>query len=151
MQVTILPATVQHLKAVKAIDETLFGTDTYPLFALRQLLDIAGGLFKVAVVDEHIVGYAIGHYDSVSGDAWFLSLGVLPGYSGKGIGQELTSILIKEVEEKGAKRICLTVLPDNKYGIRLYERLGFVEDHLEDDYYGDGVARIIMVRTAGKV
>lgn len=151
MQAVIKQATVQHLKMVKRIDETLFGTDSYPLFALRQLLDISGGLFKVAFFDEDIVGYAIGHYDAASGDAWFLSLGVLPQNGGKGIGQQLTSSLLKDVEEKGAKCCYLTANPGNLHAIRLYERLGFVPDRLEENYYGDGISRIIMVRTFGKV
>ncbi|MBC5991828.1 GNAT family N-acetyltransferase [Pontibacter cellulosilyticus] len=148
MQVNIRAATVHDLKAVKAIDETLFGAETYPLFALRQLLDITNGLLLIAEESDKIAGYAIGHYNAVQEEAWFLSLGVLPEVRGLGIGESLTKGLINAVEQLGAKCIYLTVHPSNMGGIRIYEKLGFVKDSAENDYYGDGSPRLIMVKTS---
>jgi [ribosomal protein S18]-alanine N-acetyltransferase len=151
MAALIRAASFEDLKAVKAIDETLFGADTYPLFALRQLLDITSSLFKVALLDDKVVGYAIGHYNAEVKEAWFLSLGVLKAYSGKGIGEKLTLTLLEEAEEKGAKASYLTVHPENKRGLSIYKKLGFEEREWVSGYYGDGVPRIIMVRASGKV
>lgn len=151
MKAHIRSATAQELKTIKAIDETLFGDDTYPLFALRQLFDITNGLIMVAVLENRIVGYAIGHYEPESGNAWFLSLGVLPEQRGKGTGERLTKALIEAVEAKGARACRLTVHPGNTGGYRIYERLGFVAQETQEDYYGDGSPRIIMVRTSDEV
>ncbi|MEJ8802437.1 GNAT family N-acetyltransferase [Pontibacter sp. H249] len=151
MALYLRAATVEDLKAVKAIDEALFGEDTYPLFALRQMLDITEGLFKVALLDDKVVGYAIGHYNSEAKQAWLLSLGVLLAYRGQGIGEKLTHTLLAEVEAKGANTSYLTVHPDNKQGINIYKKLGFVEHHSVSDYYGDGIPRLIMVKASGKV
>ncbi|GAB3201065.1 ribosomal-protein-alanine N-acetyltransferase [Pontibacter aydingkolensis] len=148
MQLQIRPAQLQDLTAVKAVDELLFGQDTYPLFALRQLLDITGDLLLVAEFNESIIGYAIGHYNSETKTAWFLSLGVLPEFRGQSIGEKLIDSLIETVEAKGATAIYLTVDPVNKSGFRLYEKLGFVQHHSKHNYYLDGMPRIVMVRTA---
>ena len=144
----IRAATVEDLKAVKAIDEALFGEDTYPLFVLRQLLDITSSFFKVALLENKVVGYAIGHYHSEAKQAWFLSLGVLQEYGGQGIGEKLTKALLEGVEAKGGRESYLTVHPENKRGISIYKKLGFVEQKYVPDYYGDGVPRLIMVRTS---
>lgn len=142
--IRIQPATLADLKTVKHIDETLFGADTYPMFVLRQLYDITAGLLKVAVVENQVVGYAIAHLDHETGNAWFLSLGVLPNFRGRGIGELLTKTLLQEVSTKGANKALLTVHPDNQAGISIYKRLGFKEKSTTPDYYLDNTPRIVM-------
>ena len=140
----IRTAEIEDLKQVKAIDQSLFKEDSYPVFALRQLLDITNGLMKVAVLEDKIVGYIIGHHNRDEQEAWFLSLGVLPHYRGNKIGEGLTVALTEDVAERGAKDIFLTVHPENKPGRSLYNKLGFKNHQTSEDYYLDGLPRLIM-------
>ena len=142
----IRAAEIEDLQQVKEIDQLLFKEESYPVFALRQLLDITNGLMKVVEFGKTIVGYAIGHYNSEKQEAWFLSLGVMPGYRGRKIGENLTADLIKEVTAMGATSINLTVHPDNKPGINIYEGLGFEAQNTATNYYLDQSPRLIMVK-----
>ena len=147
MQHKIRPASKYDLPAIKSIDKQLFGSESYPSFVLRQLLDLCGSLFKVAVVEDSIKGYAIAQFDATTKRAWFLSLGVLANYQGQGIGRALLSQLLHEVELNGAEMMYLTVMPDNIKAIDLYSSLGFERLTIENDYYGDGAPRLVMVKT----
>jgi ribosomal-protein-alanine N-acetyltransferase len=144
--IKIREAGADDLKSIQDIDQSLFGSESYPLFVLRQFLDISNGLLKVAEVEEEVIGYSIGHYNTETAEGWMLSLGVLPEYRGKEIGQKLSIHLIREIEEKGAAKIFLTVHPDNNPAIRTYQKLGFVKHQHKEDYYLDNSPRILMLR-----
>ncbi len=53
-------------------------------------------------------------------------------------------LLLKKV--KNFKRLSLAVHPDN-HAVKLYESLGFVEESLKENYFGDEEPRLIMVKT----
>lgn len=142
----IRAAEIEDLQQVKVIDLLLFHEESYPLFTLRQLLDITNGLMKVVECGKKIVGYAIGHYNSEKQEAWFLSMGILPGYRGRKLGESLTADMIEEVKALGATSINLTVHPDNKPGINIYESLGFEAHNMATNYYLDHSPRLIMVK-----
>lgn len=144
--IKIREAGPDDLKSIQDIDQSLFGSDSYPLFVLRQFLDITNGLLKVAEVEEEVIGYSIGHYNTETSEGWMLSLAVLPKFRGKEIGRKLSNHLIREIEGKGADRIFLTVHPDNSPAIRTYEKLGFVKHQHKNDYYQDNSPRIVMLR-----
>lgn len=144
--IKIREAGPDDLRTIQDIDQSLFGSESYPLFVLRQFLDITNGLLKVAEVEEEVIGYSIGHFNTETSEGWMLSLAVLPEFRGKEIGQQLSSHLIREIEEKGADKIFLTVHPDNNPAIRTYEKLGFVRHQHKKDYYQDNSPRIVMLR-----
>lgn len=144
--IKIREAGPDDLRTIQDIDQSLFGSESYPLFVLRQFLDITNGLLKVAEVEKEVIGYSIGHYNTETSEGWMLSLAVLPEYRGKEIGQQLSCHLIREIEEKGADKIFLTVHPDNNPAIKTYEKLGFVRHQHKKDYYQDNSPRIVMLR-----
>lgn len=53
-----------------------------------------------------------------------LSMGVRPGWRGRGVGSELLDVLISTAGEHGLPALSLSVEPDNA-ARRLYERAGF--------------------------
>lgn len=142
----IRAAEIEDIKQIKAIDQLLFKNESYPVFALRQLHDITNGLMKVAELDKVIVAYGIGHYNNEKQEAWFLSLGVLPGYRGRQIGEGLISDMVEEVRAMGASSIYLTVHPENEPGINIYEKLGFKIRQAAENYYLDHSPRLVMVK-----
>ncbi|RDV14828.1 N-acetyltransferase [Pontibacter diazotrophicus] len=142
----IRAAEIEDIKQIKAIDQLLFEDESYPIFALRQLHDITNGLMKVAELDKEIVAYGIGHYNNEKQEAWFLSLGVLPCYRGRKIGERLTSDMVEDVKAMGASSIYLTVHPENEHGINIYEKLGFETQQAAENYYLDHSPRLVMVK-----
>lgn len=140
----IRQAHLSDLRDVKAIDQLLFGTDSYPLFVLRQFFDISGEHFLVAETEGEVVGYMLAHYDQDRLQGWLLSLGVLPAHRGKRIGEKLMGACMGLMETKGVAMLYLTVHPDNAAGINIYTRLGFEVQESLPDYYLDNSPRLLM-------
>ena len=53
-----------------------------------------------------------------------LTIAIVPSMRGRGLGEELLSVLLDRAREEGRLRISLSVEPDNP-AIRLYEQHGF--------------------------
>ncbi|WP_299700298.1 N-acetyltransferase [uncultured Pontibacter sp.] len=142
--ITIRHAQLSDLREVKAIDQLLFGADSYPLFVLRQFYDVTGDYLLVAETAGELVGYMLAHYNQDKSLGWLLSLGVLPAHRGKRIGEKLMAACIGQMETKGVATLYLTVHPDNAAGISIYTRLGFEVKEEVADYYLDGSPRLLM-------
>jgi ribosomal protein S18 acetylase RimI-like enzyme len=54
-----------------------------------------------------------------------LSIGVIPGFRGRGIGGALLTALLQEAENTGFSALSLSVEPHNHRAVALYERYGF--------------------------
>jgi ribosomal protein S18 acetylase RimI-like enzyme len=54
-----------------------------------------------------------------------LSVGVWPGYRGRGVGERLMRQALAEARRRGLERVSLSVEPENP-ALHLYRKLGFV-------------------------
>lgn len=142
----IRKASLSDLKSVHDIEVLSFNDGSYPLFVLRQLLDISEDYFLIAEENHKILGYALGNIASPNNQGWILSLGVHPDARGKQIGKVLTKALISLLENNNAKEICLTVHPDNASAIKIYKNFGFEILLESDNYYLDNDPRFVMRR-----
>ncbi len=142
----IRSATLQDIPSIKSIDQLLFQEDSYPLFVLRQFYDISAKYVKVAEVDGAVAGYIIAHYSPEQAIGWLLSLGVLPNFRGRRLGEQLMAACVEEMANLGAKEIFLTVHPDNASGLHIYTRMGFEVREEQSDYYFDSSPRRLMSR-----
>ena len=77
------------------------------------------GAAWVRLLPESDPGY--GFVDAATPE---LSMGVVRGWRGRGIGSRLLDALVTAAREQGLASISLSVEPDN-YARRLYERVGF--------------------------
>ncbi|MDX5418063.1 MAG: GNAT family N-acetyltransferase [Hymenobacteraceae bacterium] len=144
--ITIRKAELADLRPIKAIDQLLFGADSYPLFVLRQFYDISSDYLLVAEISGEVVGYMLANYDQLKSQGWLLSLGVLPTHRGKRIGEKLMAACMGQMESQGVATLYLTVHPDNAAGIGIYTRLGFEVQETLPDYYLDNSPRLLMSR-----
>jgi ribosomal protein S18 acetylase RimI-like enzyme len=86
----------------------------------------------VAVADQRVIGAAWTRrwssdnpgYGFVDEHTPELSIAVLPGYRGQGIGTKLLARLFQELQDLGVKSVSLSVDLRNP-AVRLYERFGF--------------------------
>ncbi|MGB9880376.1 MAG: ribosomal protein S18-alanine N-acetyltransferase, partial [Anaerolineae bacterium] len=74
-----------------------------------------------------------------------ISIAVLEGYRGMGIGQKLMEEGMKNVRESGASEIYLEVRQSNLPAIQLYRKLGFRAVRVLEGYYRDGENAYLMV------
>ncbi|MBA9086849.1 RimJ/RimL family protein N-acetyltransferase [Fontibacillus solani] len=102
----------------------------------------------IAESDHRIVGYL-----SVSGGrtkrirhSAYIVIGILKDFTGKGMGSELFNAMEQWRLSTNIKRVELTVMTNNEFGIKLYKKMGFeiegikknsmiVDDRFVDEYY----------------
>jgi [ribosomal protein S18]-alanine N-acetyltransferase len=144
------PARIGDLAALAALDGGVFGAEAYPPFFFRQALDVFGPLLLVAEAEGGgVAGYTLGAIAAGSAEGWVLSLAVAPAHRSRGLARALTEAVLARLEAAGAARVLLTVDPENRPAIALYERLGFAAVGGEDDYFGPGERRLVMARGGG--
>lgn len=91
--------------------------------------------YKNATFDIiHDKGKSIGrlYQDHNVTDIRIIDISLLPKYRGKGIGSKILKAIIKNANQK-QKTVSLSVLVNNP-ARRLYERLGFVQESIEEPY-----------------
>ena len=95
--------------------------------------------------DDELVGFAMYGFfpnETKRGRLWIDRILIDSSYQGKGLGTLFMEALIEKVEEEyGKQPIFLSVYPDNKGAIHLYDKLGFV---FTDEFDINGES--IMVR-----
>ncbi|MDP5292694.1 N-acetyltransferase [Oceanimonas sp. CHS3-5] len=142
----IRTATRADLAAVYGLECDAFGEHGYPDFFLRQAWDLWPGSLLVAEEKSELLGYVLAGRGEATGEGWILSLAVAPAARGQGLGRQLLQAAVNALESQGCRKIKLTVLPDNP-ALQLYRRLGFAEAGREEDYFGPGEPRLVMVKS----
>jgi len=145
--VLIRPAEEADLESLHRVDRLVFGRLAYPLFALRQLMDLHIRHCLVADDGRRLVGYCMGALAAHPRTGWVLGLGVVPGARGAGHGRDLVHETVRRIVADGAREVRLAVEPENSAAIHLYETLGFRICGFHPDYFGPQGDRLIM--TAG--
>lgn len=86
----------------------------------------------VALVDEHVVGYAL--WIPMPNVAELGTLNVSQPFRRRGIGQALLEVYMNSAERQGFTRLALSVRPDNPARF-LYERNRFVRQGIDEHGY----------------
>jgi ribosomal-protein-alanine N-acetyltransferase len=141
----IRTAVKKDLTAVHGLERDGFGDHGYPDFFLRQAWDLWPGSLLVAEEKSELLGYVLAGRGEAATEGWILSLAVAPAARGQGLGRRLLQAAVTALESQGCERIKLTVLPDNP-ALHLYRSLGFTEAGREEDYFGPGEPRLVMVK-----
>ena len=98
--------------------------------------------------DEGIAGYAgLDHGGEV---ADVMTVAVVPGHRGQGLGDVLLGELLRRAADGGAASVMLEVRADNEPARRLYDRHGFEEVSVRRRYFrqpeGPDVDAVVMRR-----
>jgi ribosomal protein S18 acetylase RimI-like enzyme len=136
------------LEGVQRLDTEAWGDNAYSYMIFRQLLDIAGELFRVCKDSEdNVIAYGVIAPSVCRGSGWLLSLVVSSPYRRKGIGTALVNQLLDKATSSSLDQVYLTVAPDNYAAISFYKRLGFTPAaNVERHYFGRDADRILMCR-----
>lgn len=142
-RVVIRRADAGDLPALELLEADAFGSLGYNWVAFRQLLDLSAPFFFVAETDR-VLGYIVGARSHDPAMAWLLSVGVRPEARGRGIATQLAETVIDALLAVGVTELRGTVAPENEASRRIWRRLGFTEERVEPDYFGDRNDRIIL-------
>ncbi|WP_306520282.1 GNAT family N-acetyltransferase [Rheinheimera sp.] len=140
------PALLADLPALAALESQLFADVVYPAFFFRQAYDLWPDLLQLAVQDDKLLGYILAApAQQGPQEIGILSLAVAKEAQGQGIGKLLLATLLDNVPAECSK-LWLTVAPDNKAALALYQKFGFLCAKTEADYYGKGEDRMVLVK-----
>ncbi|MEJ2421313.1 MAG: peptidase C39 family protein [Acidobacteriota bacterium] len=134
---TIRRAAMEDLEALSALEERCFDLDRLSRRNFRYLLGKARAVTLVAEKEKQLAGYSMVLFNAGTSLARLYSIAVDPPHRGTGLGR----ILLESAEEEARNHDCVTmrleVRPDNARGIALYERLGYRQFDVVEDYYED--------------
>jgi len=102
-------------------------------------------MFYVYVLDETVVGYAIIWH--IGEMAEIANIAISKSYRGKGLGEDILRFVINKLPF--IKEIFLEVEDGNNPAISLYQKFGFKEIRVIDNYYGMGRNALVMVLKMG--
>lgn len=127
--------------------EALSFTTPWPRSAIEEELSSnERAHYFVYVVDEKILGYC-GMW-LILDEGHITNLAIDPEARGKGYGQEMLALFMKEAEALGAVALTLEVRSGNASAIHVYEKSGFVSMGVRKGYYLDsGEDALIMWKT----
>ncbi len=94
-----------------------------PQTDIQRKLAVQRELFLVAVLDQALVGTAMGGFDGHRG--WIYYLVVSPSHRHQGIGRTLMQSLEQRLVAAGCPKLNLQVRAANQVVIDFYERLGY--------------------------
>lgn len=84
--------------------------------------------------DNQIVAMVAGYTENTINSVAYISMvATLPGYKGKGYARQLVSEFIERAKSKRLKAVHLYTVRNNTAAVALYNSLGFVEWHLENE------------------
>ncbi len=98
---------------------------------------------KIAVLNDKIVGFIL--YQTLTEEAEIHLVVVENEFRKLGIGKALIVNTLAEMRKNGIKYLFLEVSESNSLAIKLYEKLGFKQIGIRENYYGKGNNGIVMM------
>lgn len=146
--ITLRPMSYADLDQVTEIEIDAFGSEAWSRQMLVGELDQQPASRYYLVAEDEKQGRIAG-YGGLLGVGWqgdILTLAVLTGYRGQGIGATLLRALLAEARRRGCAEVFLEVRTDNDRAQRLYRRFGFAEIGIRRGYYQPSGADALVMR-----
>ena len=101
--------------------------------SIKKEVTNKNSIFCVAIIDNKIVGY--GGMLIVMDEGDITNIVVDESYRNLGIGRKIVEFLIEEGNKKSCESYTLEVRVSNEPAIRLYSKLGFVNEGIRPRFY----------------
>ncbi len=143
--VEIRRCTINDVELIEKLERESFRPDEqYTLDFIKWLLRWCHPYSFLAYANGEPVGYVISCRESPD-VGHVISIGVKPGFRGRGIGKELLKASLCSLINAGVRHVYLEVRVSNEVAIRLYKRLGFKIQNVLPCYYANGEDAYVMV------
>lgn len=133
--IAIVPMSECHLEQVLQVEEACFTTPWTRADFHRELHENTMAVYRVAIVDGNVVGYA-GMWHVVN-EGHITNVAVLHDYRQQGVGDKLMQSLIDIALEREMIGITLEVRMNNQAAQNLYVKYGFRPEGIRKNYYPD--------------
>lgn len=137
-QYVVRMATDQDITTMVQIEEQIYGKAPWSKAAFRtELQRPCDRLYLVIMDDSQVVGFIGNAVDWHHCDLHITNVGVLPSYQCRGIGTYLISTSKNYARHLKLRSMSLEVRVHNMSARKLYEQLGFHNQHIKRHYYLD--------------
>ncbi|MGE5559236.1 MAG: N-acetyltransferase family protein [Bacillota bacterium] len=137
------PGDLREKEELAALDGTIFGAGSASIWIMAPLIR-CGKVYSLRL-RQQLIGVAEFFRSWLRKDCGFLlSFGIHPDFRGKGYGRWFLGKCLESLEKDGIRGVELTVAPDNRCALRLYEDMGFHKIKELPDEYGRGEYRWLM-------
>ena len=138
-------AQAQHVAQLEALEQATYADEGYPAPLFYQALAQWPEGVIVCVDGQNVLGYLLAAPGQPN-EHWIMSLLISEAARGQGIGNQLVQFYLAQVARQKSRpaRVKLTVAPDNKPAIALYERNGFKKIDYLPKFMGPNADRILM-------
>ena len=117
-------ASPELIRTLIEIDLQTFAESTFSAYTAATFLH-SGRVFLLRA-DEAIIGTCVCMRSwERPNEATILSMGIRPGWRGRGLGQRFVSLVAKRLRARGMRGVSLLVGADNRRAIGVYEDVGF--------------------------
>jgi ribosomal protein S18 acetylase RimI-like enzyme len=144
---TLQSASEKDIDTLLELERSVSGPNTYsPTLEKEEWEEElkSGSVFLIKNGDE-IVGNI--SYENKGPDHLYISgIAVRPEFQGRGLGTQALKQILDQHSE--VSRIDLVTHPDNP-ALKLYESLGFTVESREENYWGEGEPRLVLVLQRG--
>ena len=108
------------------IDLQTFAESTFSPYTAAAFLQ--NGRVFLLRADEAVIGTCVcmRAWDRPT-EAMILSMGIRPGWRGRGLGQRFVSGVLDKLKAKGMRSVSLLVGTDNRRAVKVYEDVGFTQ------------------------
>lgn len=137
-----------QLARILEIEKQAFGKGALSEYVIVPMIRYGKVYTAVAEDDDPIAcAYFMRDLNEI-GNAYLISVAVLPVFRGKDIGTELLKYAFSHLKRFGITKIRLTVDPANFTALSVYrEKLGFIVVDNSKDEYGEGEDRLVMEKS----
>lgn len=133
----------QVVRTLIEIDLQTFSESTFSQYTARAFM--RNGRVFLLRADGRTIGSCVcmRSWDRPS-EAMILTMGIRPGWRGRGIGLRFVKGILERLRHKGVRAVSLMVSLDNRRAIRVYEETGFTLDEAMERDSRTGEAFVMM-------
>jgi len=140
-EITLSPASLWDLAAIRSIERVAFPQDGWPLLEMVGMLTFASVERWKAEDGERLVAFVAADIRKSQNLAWITTLSVDPDYQRQGLGNRL----MEKVEGLvGVKNMRLSARASNTAAIQLYQRRGYEQVDVWPEYYSGKEDAVVM-------
>lgn len=139
---TVRAADVDDFDAIVRLERASFPEDRVSQRSIARFLRAPHRPVIAATVDGDLAGYALLALRKSSRAVRVYSIAVDARFARRGVGAALLRACEKYARRHRKSRITLEVRYDNRPAIALYEKWGFRQFGVHEDYYADGATAL---------
>ena len=137
---SIQQASPTDLETLSNIEQECFTSEAFSKTQIASLLKAPTSVSLLAKAGEQVVGFIIGSVNDFGEIklGHIVTIDVVPEYRRKGVGMLMLQKVEREFQYAGVKVCYLEVRADNTAAKKLYQKRGYRQVEVLDDYYYRG-------------